>query len=38
MVQLRVILRDNQTVTFTGIITIGMISSILHLGNPPEGI
>jgi len=38
MVQLRVILRDNQTVTFTGIITIGMISSILHLGNPPTGI
>ena len=38
MVQLRVILPDNQTVTFTDIITLGMISSILHLGNPPTGI
>ena len=38
MVELRVILRDNQTVTFTGIITVGMISSILHLGNLPTGI
>ena len=30
MVQLRVVLPDNETLTFTGIITIGMISSILH--------
>ena len=38
MVQLRVILRDNETLTFSGIITIGMISSILHFENPPPGI
>ena len=30
MVQLRVVLPDNETLNFTGIITIGMISSILH--------
>jgi len=30
MVELRVIQHDSQTLTFTGIITIGMISSILH--------
>jgi hypothetical protein len=38
MVQLRVIQPDNQTVTYTGILTLGMISSILHLRNPPTGI
>ena len=38
MVELRVILRDNQAVTYTEIITVGMISSILHLGNPLTGI
>jgi hypothetical protein len=37
-VQLRVIQPDHQTVTFTGILTLGMISSILHLRNPPTGI
>ena len=38
MVQLRVMQPDNQTVTYTGILTLGMISSILHLRNPPTGI
>ena len=41
-VQLRVIQPDHQPdhqpVTFTGILTLGMISSILHLRNPPTGI
>ena len=30
MVQLRVVLRDNEALTFTGIITIGTVSSILY--------
>ena len=30
MVQLRVILRDDEALTFTGIITIGTVSSILY--------
>jgi len=30
MVELRVILPDNETLTFAGIITIGTVSSILH--------
>ena len=38
MVELRVILRDNETLTFSGIITIGMISSILNFENPPPAI
>jgi hypothetical protein len=38
MVELRVIRPNNETLTFAGIITIGMISSILHFENPPPGI